>query len=222
MATVWLETRVFVDTDRMNDVLMSFVKPLVDMSDRESLFESFHFFEENDRPHILFRVLAEKDKIAGRIRPAIIDRLREMGLADVSRISDICDYHGEQSSFGDEGWKIAQRFFEYGSRVSLLKKDTLGRLRDTSDSQARRQILRSCMVPSKDSKEGQFHEDKFVHCFLNQMGYTRIVDDVFLEAMFHLERFFERMASVGKSLNEAQELLRDRVDGGFGGQFFRR
>jgi len=222
MAGVWLETRVFVDADRIDDVIMSFVKPLVDMFDKENLLESFHFFEENGRAHILFRVLAEEDKVVRRIRPAIMDKLRELGLTDVSRISDICDYHGEQSSFGDEGWKITHRFFEYGSRVSLLKKDTLGRLRDTSDSQARREILRSCMVPSEDSEEGQFHEDKFVHCFLNQMGYTRIVDDLFLEAMFHLDRFFERMAVAGKSLSEAQDLLRGKIGTGFGGQYFRR
>jgi len=222
MAKVWLETRIFVDIDRMNDVLMSFVRPLVDMFDREGLIESFHFFEENNSPHLLFRVLAEENKIVERIRPAIMQRLRELGLVGMSRMSDICDYHGEHSSFGDKGWKIAYRFFEYGSRISLLKKDTLERLHATSDSRALREILRLCMVPSENSQEGQFHENKFVHCFLNQMGLTRVVDGVFLEAMFHLERFFERMAAVGKSLNEAQELLKERVDRGFGSQFFRR
>ena len=67
MAQVWLETRIFVDVNKMDDVVMSFVKPILDMFAKEDLVESFHFFEENDRPHILFRVLAEEEKIIQKL-----------------------------------------------------------------------------------------------------------------------------------------------------------
>jgi len=141
---------------------------------------------------------------------------------NVSKISSICDYHGEYSSFGEEGWKIAYKFFEYGSRIALLKKDTLRRLEATSDSEARREILRFCRAPTENDQEALFHEAKFVHCFLNQMGYTRIKDDVSLEAMFHLDSFFERMSAIGRSLSQAQGLLRNRIEAGFGSWYFRR
>ena len=75
---------------------------------------------------------------------------------NVSKISSICDYHGEYSSFGEEGWKIAYKFFEYGSRIALLKKDTLRRLEATSDSEARREILRFLGHQPKTIKKHYF------------------------------------------------------------------
>jgi hypothetical protein len=117
------------------------------------------------------------------------------------------EYNGECEKFGEKGWVIAQRVFEYGSRVSLFV------LKDNATN------------PPNGGEE--FRPEKFIHCFLNQLG----SNDVFYksvngqcicdETLFHFDRYFERMAvKEEKTLEQAKDVIKKLLEQGYGAEYF--
>jgi hypothetical protein len=63
------------------------------------------------------------------------------------------EYKDEVDSFGEDGWEIAKRLFEYTCRAAVHIKTGRG--------------------------EKLFRETKFIHCFLNQCGYDSLKESAF-------------------------------------------
>ena len=158
-----------------NKILLDFVRPIIETAENEKLLDTFHFFFE---PELHLRIRPKK--------PEMVDRIEEIISQNAERMKDMIEiksasYSGEQNNYGVKGWACAQKFFEFGSRFSLLKLETLSKHAE-AELEKRKEILESCRL-DKD-----FNESKLVHCFLNQTGrgYDR-------EALFHQQRTIQSM-----------------------------
>ena len=157
MTDTWLIVEAGFPTLQSPDIMQKFVKPVIDHFDTS--LTTFHFFFE---PHLLLRLKADEQLVTEKLRPTLKRRLSDMN-ATIRSIGIDAQYT-EEPDYGD-GWKLAQKFFEYGSRSAIARGDTgltLG---------------------------AQFNEFKFVHLLLNQWGYS--IDK---EALFHFKKVAERLA----------------------------
>lgn len=101
---------------------------------------TFHFFFE---PYLLLRIRADKDFIAQHIQPYVVQKISALKVVAPSIRID--DSYTEEPDYED-GWKVAHRIFELGSRSAVLKAESeVGNVR----------------------LEPQFNERKFVHLLLN-------------------------------------------------------
>lgn len=177
MQEIWIAKIIKLkERDDWNKVLLDFVKPTIETAENEKLLDTFHFFFE---PELHFRIRPKK--------PGMVNRIEEIISENAERMKDMIEikptpYSGEQPNYGKEGWACAQKFFEIGSRFSLLKRETLLKYKAELDPKKREEILKSSNIV------GDFNESKFVHCFLNQVGY-----DSAREALFHQERAVQNL-----------------------------
>lgn len=153
MVETWLITCIFLKKEDMNKVILAFVKPKADMLAKEGSIRTFHFFREEEltglkRPYILFRVAGEKQKIQQ------LKTEMERELENLKGDGTIADYkipldpsYTEEKHYSKDGWKIAQKFYEYSSKVALFLLY---------------HRTRNIELPR------DFREEKLVHCFLNQ------------------------------------------------------
>ena len=178
MAERWFVSHIFLKKEtygKREDVLLKAIKPAVEALENEKLIQTFHFlFEPNFE--ILFRVHLNEDASMKRVKSIIAEELKPIENL-CSKIVYDENYHGEGApqadwSFGSEGWVYAQKFLEYGSRITLLM----------------REVKMGCKPLSSGRLDSQFNVEKLVHCFLNQAGM-----DTIQEAHFHIDRYFERM-----------------------------
>jgi len=178
MVEQWYVSHIFMKPETFQKerdrVLLDAVKPAVEALEAKGLIQTFHFlFEQN--LEILFRVrLAEgaSMKDAKTIVEEKLGPIKELCV----KIDPDEGYHGEGDptadwSFGTEGWPLAEKFLEYGSRVTLLMREV---------RMGRKPI-------SAGRLKSRFNIGTLVHCFLNQAGLSTIE-----EAGFHIDRFVER------------------------------
>jgi hypothetical protein len=138
----WIEANIFVHDGKQQEVLLKFIKPLVQRLRSEFRITAFHFLHEPDN-EIRFRVLTipeNVEKITGLINNA----------KGLSQVTDVMypehPYSGEKEAFGEDGWKTTYKYLEAGSDFAL----------DLMDPDAR--------------KGPQFNRIAFSHYFLNQSG----------------------------------------------------
>lgn len=161
----WLITQFYASFEKMDLAILEVVGPVTREFERD--IETFHFFREPG--HLLFRILC-KDGKEETVKSSILTMaapLRADGtLSEVKSWKDA--NYSEADSFGEDGWKVAQRFFELGSRLGMMRTEY-----------------------SHDGKQlpWNFNEGKFVHLILNQWGYA-----VGQEADFHFKTSGERLA----------------------------
>ena len=178
MVEQWYVSHIFMKPEAFQKerdrVLLDAVKPAVDALETKGLIQTFHFlFEPNYE--VLFRVRLSEGASMKDVK-AIIDEKFEPFKGLWAKIDPEEGYHGEGDptadwSFGTEGWPLAEKFLEYGSRVTLLMREV---------GMSRKPI-------SAGRLDSQFNIGKLVHCFLNQAGLSTIG-----EAEFHIDRFVER------------------------------
>lgn len=178
MVEQWFVSHIFLKQKKYGErdnVLLDAVKPAVEALEKEKLIETFHFlFEPNFE--LLFRVRLKKDASMKRVKSIVESKLKPIKKLCTKIIPDE-GYHGEGDpkanwSFGTEGWVYAQKFLEYGSRITLLMREL---------KMGRKPLTAGRM-------DSQFNVGKFVHCLLNQAGLGTPE-----EASFHFDRSFERM-----------------------------
>jgi len=161
-------------------ILLTVVKPCIETVESTVGLETFHFLFEPDGLNL--RVRAKKVEELEKLRNKLNNCLE--GSSGISFFES--KYTGEEEAFGVEGWKYVQKLFEYGSRISLLNRETRKEL-ETHPEKAD-DILKNCKIPTKNSPKGQFFDSKLIHCFLNQMGY-----DIIREAEYCIRRFQGRI-----------------------------
>jgi len=184
MSETWVVVLIYPKKPQLWwNVLLDFIKPTVEELERQDLLMTFHFFFE---PEIHFRVRPKNDNQVSQIESLIKNRLTEV--QKLIRKADFSQYSGEEPDFGIEGWQLAQKYFEYCCRISLLNLEVLARRKTPQDI------------------GNQFNVGKFVHCFLNQIGM-----DVNQEASFHNDRNIERrLMSLGifQRLDQIESILK--------------
>jgi len=156
---VWIEANIFVNEGKQNEVLLSFMKPLVHRLRSEFNITSYHFLHEPNN-EIRFRVLADSenvDKIKGLIdRTMRREQVREVRYPQTP-------YEGERQAFGEDGWKTTYRFLEAGSDFALD------------------------LIDPKVRKGSQYNTMAFSHYFLNQSG-LNIVQEASFHSNATIER----------------------------------
>jgi hypothetical protein len=167
MPDVWLIVEATFPNLQGRDIIRRFVKPIVDEFDGR--FVTFHFFFERQ---FLLRMKAEERLHTESIMPFIERKLTELNATN--RNVRLDRGYTEEHDYAD-GWVLAQRIFENGSRASIL----------IAEAQA-----------GNATAGPQFNEGKFVHLVLNQCGYT-----IEREASFHFDRLVERLEMLYSGFN---------------------
>ena len=134
----------------------SLIREIVTELDKRKLAESFHFFYEEREVEL--RIEVEEGR-AEEIVKAVDNCVRKMG----GNAPQQGTYEGEKKLYGERGWRIVRKFFEYSSRIAL-EKDQPDKYRD---------------------EQRGFADHKLVHCYLNQQGMS-ILDEV----AFHQTRYW--------------------------------
>jgi hypothetical protein len=175
MTDSWLIVEANFPDLNPRSIIRDFVKPVIDES--ETSLSTFHFFFE---PHLLLRMKADKNSLVGKIKPYVDRKLADLHVSNPSVRID--DGYTEEPDYRD-GWEIAKRMFEFGSKAAILKAESEG---------------------GHVKLGSQFNEGKFIHLLLNQWGYSRSQ-----EAHFHLKAVGERLALIhsGSSVELAKTKL---------------
>jgi len=139
---IWIEANIFVNEGKQREVLLGFIKPLVQRLRSEFNIAAYHFLHQpNNR--IQFRVLTTPDKVE-KIKELIDDAKKLEQVRDVKYPET--PYPGERQNFGEDGWNSTYRLWEAGSDLAL----------DLMDENIR--------------KGPRFDLKSFVHYLLNQTG----------------------------------------------------
>ena len=172
----WLAFEVHAnkyDSDFKVKMMLELAGPIIKELEQQQLLLTFHFFFE---PFFLFRVLIPSQNEMERVKSVIEKCLPNVKtLIKQTKFSN--DYPGEKEDFGDEGWLHVQKLFEYASRISLLKMETLNGLKTENDCQLNK----------------QFNDTKLIHCYLNAQGFSSLD-----EANFHQTAYIERLSRILK------------------------
>jgi len=145
MAEKWIETKIWFKekilekNDKYSRLLNTFNKIIKE--NREKIIGFHYFFEPN--PDMLFRIELKDSTTHEQIENFIRNELNSLEFIEKLEFNQ--KYIGEESSFGEEGWKIAKQFFEISSKFAI-----------------------SQVNPNfKTGKE--YTDEKLIHCFCNQV-----------------------------------------------------
>jgi hypothetical protein len=183
----WMEANIFVHEGKQNEILLRFIKPLVQKLRSEFKIAAYHFLHEPDN-EIRFRVLTSSDdieKVIGLINNA-------KGMLQVRDIKyPEHPYAEEKDAFGEDGWRTTYKYLEAGSDFAL----------DLIDPNAK--------------KGPQFNIIAFSHYFLNQSG-LNILQEANFHATVANERMSIiltlSLQELGNHLMEKIGQLETRID----------
>jgi hypothetical protein len=160
MSNTWLIVEASFPALDARNIIRTFVKPIIDHF--ENSIVTFHFFFE---PHLLLRIESEEDFVIRQLRPYVEQKLGELKAVIKSVIID--GKYSEAPNYRD-GWEVAKKMFEYGSRAAIK--------------------IAECEIQAI-TLGSDFNEGKFMHLLLNQFGHDRRQ-----EAIIHLKVVGERLA----------------------------
>jgi len=178
---------------RNSRLILGFIKPVTDYFKVRDLLKSFHFFYEGDRLELRLELGdgVSRDEVKSIFRKYLA---KVIDLVDAAK-SDIVNYQPEvrDDQFGVDGWEIAKKVFEYGSKLAIAVRDV-------------------------EFRKGKLlHEGKLIHCMLDSVGY-----DWRRERDFHIMEAIEReivIMSHGRGMKpedvnveQAKQHIRDHMD----------
>ena len=204
MSESWVQVNLWfreLDPTGFQRFLLDFVSPTIKEVESGGIIKTFHFFFEGN-PTFLLRIEPNS--------PNELEKVRHVAQKYLSTIRNLLvahpeeemftNYPGEAADYGEDGWMIAKKIFEMGSRTSIANVDSTFR------------------------KGRKFEEGKMLHCFLNSVGYSTFGLSIHnklvtKEAMFHLDEFVGRMLILRgeRSLDseceqQIQELVQDEIN----------
>ena len=131
--------------------LLEFIKPVVDELSLTRCLETFHFFFEENK--ILFRVETLRKSQKQLVKQIVLKYA--LNVRDLIEFKAFRDYSGEIDKYGVDGWKLVKRLYELAGLVAI-----------------------ALHAPSF-KKGNMFLLSKFIHCFLNTLGYTPTTEMLF-------------------------------------------
>lgn len=142
-------------------ILLKFVRPLVKQAEKaiETFFFLIHGTRENPVLSLHLRLKSCDAKLAlEKELTTNYNSLREdIGLRRLCFLH----YDGEAGKYGKDGWRVTQRFYEWGSKVAFE------------------------IAENGEGDYDGFSPAKLVHCFLNQLGMNYFRES---ETEFHEKR----------------------------------
>lgn len=116
----WFEIKIVTrDKKESEEVIRSFVKPTVEELEKKELINLFHFFRYAPNHYILLRLYGKREDIEILIKP----RLEKLKINENINDFEFNDYKPEIEKYGEEGWEIAKRLFEIGSKSAFYYMD---------------------------------------------------------------------------------------------------
>ncbi len=193
---MWVRAIIPIETYQNEEQMYSFLNEFIKFCDDYKYCETFHFFIENCWKIDDCLELRMECTYNGNQYPVsdstysadfntwLNQTFREQQIKiDVlqgNKIKIDTNYKDEIGNFGEDGWEITKKLFEYTCRAAVHIK--------TGRSQ------------------NLFRETKFIHCFLNQCGYDSLKESAFhrKESAFHSMLSWQMLA---KHLREEKRLL---------------
>ena len=193
----WLQAQVYISKlDSKNTVLLEGINGCIRDLKQRGLIHYFHFLFEppvsDEEVRMVLRLrLVDKEKTPA-VRTLVQQHLDRTRACFHRPPLFQYDYRGEIPNYGEEGWALAQRFFECASEFSLAFKEAQHSISATGAEKD--SVLSRWKIPQPGDRDLYFATEKFVHIFLNANSMN-----LENEAAFHLDRFIERLYSLGFS-----------------------
>jgi hypothetical protein len=179
LAEHWIEINLSADLEQQDAILLDYLQPYVRKLDRKGDLVSFHYFRE---PEIRFRIRLRNLKSKRKEKRALISlskKLIEAGLADkwhFGNHGEPGEYVGEQDRYGDNGWRVAQVYFQQGSEIALklLSLRRRGLLENPLWAKGLGNPWEGGVRnPWREREENPllYHWSRYVHLFTNQIGF---------------------------------------------------
>lgn len=163
---MWVRANIPTEIFKKEEAMYKFLEDFIDFCDESNSGWTFHFFIENylniDDILELRMECVDAAKHSGDVNSwlshwlyANRDIINNVPALEMKRerLRIDTDYKDEIESFGEDGWQIAKKIFEYTSRAAVHIKT--------------------------GKAENLFRETKFIHCFLNQCGYDSLKESAF-------------------------------------------
>lgn len=122
-------------------LLLTVVKSTIDELESSQELVSFHFLFEPE--HELFRMRLSTPSSVERAKRMVRERIEQVKDFVVTDEGLFGEYSGESGHFGEDGWQLAQRMFEMGTRLAIALGDP------------------------EFSKGVGFEPGKIIHCMMN-------------------------------------------------------
>lgn len=136
---IWFKEKILEKDDKYSHLLETFNRII---NENEGKILGFHFFFEPN-PDMLFRIELNGSITHEEMESFIREKLTALDF--VEKLEFNREYIGEVFSFGEDGWKIAKKFFEISSKFAISQVDT------------------------NFKKEKEYTDEKLIHCFCNQV-----------------------------------------------------
>jgi len=195
----WVEVRLWftqLNNQLYERLLLSLIKRTVEELDGSSDLTSFHFLFEPE-PHGLFRMRLSSEDTIGKAKQVVKSNLQQVRDFVIIKGDDelFGDYRGESEHFGEDGWQLAQKMFEMGTRLAIARVD------------------------SQFGKSRGFDIGKIVHCMMNP-NFGQLEYNFYLEQYVGRVMLKERKSTIDEEVeNEARRLLDEKLQGWKNAQF---
>jgi hypothetical protein len=118
----WVEARLRfsqLDGRLYERLLLTVLKPTIRTLEESGSLISFHFLFEPE--YSVFRIRVAEEAALSRTRGIVrsyLEQVRDFVL--VNQEGELFhDYPGESGHFGEDGWQLAQKMFEMGTRLAI-------------------------------------------------------------------------------------------------------
>ena len=195
----WVEVRLWftqLNNQLYERLLLSLIKKTIEEVDGSSDLTSFHFLFEPE-PHGLFRMRLSSEDTIGKAKQVVKSNLQQVRDFVVIKDDDelFGDYRGESEHFGEDGWQLAQKMFEMGTRLAIARVD------------------------SQFGKSRGFNIGKIVHCMMNP-NFGQLEYNFYLEQYVGRVMLKERKSTIDEEVeSEAKRLLDEKLQGWKNAQF---
>ena len=187
----WVEARLWfshLDGQLYQRLLLSLIKRTIDELDGSRDLTSFHFLFEPE-PHGLFRIRLSNEDAIGKAKQVVKSNLQQVRDFVIIKEDDklFGDYRGESEHFGEDGWQLAQKMFEMGTRLAIARVD------------------------SEFGKPRGFDIGKIVHCMMNP-NFGQLEYNFYLEQYIGRVMLKKRKSTIDEEVeNDAKRLLDEKL-----------
>lgn len=175
----WVEVRLWfarLDGQLYQRLLLSLIKSTIRELDESGDLVSFHFLFEPE-PHALFRIRLRDDTVIGRAKETVRKNLELVrDFVTIKKDEDLFGhYTGESEHFGEDGWLLAQRSFEIGTRLAIARVDPEFKKSKGFDAG---KIVHCMMNPNFGQLEYNFYLEQYIGRIMLAKGKSTIDEEV--------------------------------------------
>jgi hypothetical protein len=172
----WVEARLrfsHLDGRLYERLLLTALKPSIRTLEASGSLLSFHFLFEPE--YSVFRIRAREEDDLDHITRIIRSNLEQVrDFVSIDQEEELFfEYRGESEHFGDDGWQLAQKMFEMGTKLAIAVADP--EFRKSLGFNAGK-IVHCMMNPNFGSGERIFYLEQFIGRIMVE-GRKNVVDE---------------------------------------------